>query len=120
VVVLQGSSWAEQEDAYVEHLLSIVDQFAPGTSDLVADTFTLTPPKIEEYFGIHRGHIHHVDNAFVFADRFPHRLPIEGLFCCSAGTHPAGSVIGAAGHNAAQEVLAFMGLKPWDRTATRQ
>ena len=55
--------------------------------------------------GITRGHIHHVDNAFGFADRLPYAAPIAGLYSCSAGCHPAGSVIGAAGHNAAQRVL---------------
>ncbi len=51
------------------------------------------------------GHIHHVDNGFGFADRLPYATPVEGLYSCSAGCHPAGSVIGAAGHNAANRVL---------------
>lgn len=102
---IEGSSWEAEEDRYVEHLLSICDRFAPGTSDLVVDTFTLHPQKIESYFGITHGHIHHVDNAFGFADRVPYRTPIAGLYSASAGCHPAGSVIGAAGHNAARAVL---------------
>jgi phytoene dehydrogenase-like protein len=100
-----GRSWDSEEGPYVKHLLSLCDRFAPGTSDRVVDTFTLTPPKIEKHFGITRGHIHHVDNSFGFADRLPYRTPIEGLYSCSAGTHPAGSVIGCAGHNAAAAVL---------------
>jgi phytoene dehydrogenase-like protein len=105
-----GKTWDAEEDAYVKHLLSICDRFAPGTSDLVADTFVLTPPKIERHFGITRGHIHHIDNSFGFADRLPYATPVAGLYSCSAGTHPAGSVIGCAGHNAAKRVLADMGL----------
>ena len=104
-----GKHWDTEEDRYVKHLLSICDRFAPGTSDLVVDSFTLTPPKIEKHFGITRGHIHHVDNAFGFADRLPYATPIAGLYSASAGTHPAGSVIGCAGHNAAQRVLADLG-----------
>ena len=42
---LAGARWEDEEEAYVAHLLSICDRFAPGTSALVADTFTLTPPK---------------------------------------------------------------------------
>jgi phytoene dehydrogenase-like protein len=102
-------SWEAEEARYVQHLLSICDRFAPGTSDLVVETFPLSPPKIERYFGITRGHIHHVDNAFGFADRLPYATPIAGLYSCSAGCHPAGSVIGAAGHNAAQRVLSDLG-----------
>ena len=106
---IKGSSWEAEEDRYVKRLLSICDRFAPGTSDLVADTFPLHPQKIEKHFGIRYGHIHHVDNAFGFADRLPYATPVAGVYSCSAGTHPAGSVIGAAGHNAAQRVLKDLG-----------
>jgi phytoene dehydrogenase-like protein len=104
-----GSSWEKEEERYVRHLLSICDRFAPGTSDLVQETFTLTPPKIEAYFGITNGHIHHVDNKLAFTERLPYETPVQGLYFCSAGCHPAGSVIGAAGHNAAQVVLKALG-----------
>ena len=106
---IAGSSWAAEEDRYVRHLLSICDRFAPGTSDLVVDRYVLTPPKIESIFGMTRGHIHHVDNTFGFADRLPYATPIAGLYSCSAGCHPGGAVIGAAGHNAARRVLADLG-----------
>jgi phytoene dehydrogenase-like protein len=100
-----GSSWDAEEERYVRHLLSICDRFAPGTSDLVVDVFALPPPRIEEHFGIARGHIHHVDNSFGFADRVPYATPVQGLYAAGAGCHPAGSVIGAAGHNAAVRLL---------------
>lgn len=104
-----GTSWEEALPGYVEHLLSIADRFAPGTSDLVADTFALTPPGIEEHFGITGGHIHHVDNAVAFADRVPYATGLAGLYAGSAGCHPAGSVIGAAGWNSAHRVLSDLG-----------
>ena len=100
-----GSSWEDKEDAYAKHLLSICDRFAPGTSDLVVDMFALSPAGIEKHFGITRGHIHHIDNGFGFSDRVPHRLGPAGLYSASAGTHPAGSVIGAAGYIAANALL---------------
>ncbi len=103
---LEGTSWEVEEERYTQHLLSLCDRLAPGTSDRVVDTFTLTPPKVEIYFGITRGHIHHVDNTFGFDDRVPYVTPIDGLYMCSAGCHPGGSVIGASGHNAAKRILA--------------
>ena len=102
---LSESSWEQEEGRFVGQLLDICDRFAPGTSALVDDVFTLTPPKIESHFGITGGHIHHVDNSFGFADRLPYRLPVDGLYACGAGCHPAGSVVGAAGHNAALAML---------------
>jgi phytoene dehydrogenase-like protein len=100
-----GSSWDAELPAYVEKMLGICDAFAPGTSDLVADTFPLPPPGIERHFGIRGGHIHHVDNGFAFDARMPYATGLDGLYAASAGCHPAGSVIGAAGHNAARRVL---------------
>jgi phytoene dehydrogenase-like protein len=108
---LSNSTWEVEEERYTKHLLSLCDRFAPGTSDLVVDTFPLHPKKIESHFGITRGHIHHVDNGFGFSDRLPYATPLAGLYSCSAGTHPAGSVIGAAGHNAARRVLTDLGVR---------
>lgn len=102
---LKGTTWANEEERYAKHLLSICDRFAPGTSDLVVDMMPLHPQSIEQYFGITMGHIHHVDNSFGFSERLPYQQPIAGLYSCSAGTHPAGSVIGCAGHNAAVRIL---------------
>jgi phytoene dehydrogenase-like protein len=109
---IAGSSWDVERERYVEHLLGLCDLFAPGTSDLVADTFALAPPDIERHFGMSRGHIHHVDNAVSFSDRMPYSIGIPGIYAAGAGCHPAGSVIGAAGHNAAVRVLADLGRRP--------
>ncbi|HYP97028.1 MAG TPA: NAD(P)/FAD-dependent oxidoreductase [Polyangiaceae bacterium] len=109
---LSESSWDVEAERYARHLLEIADQFAPGTSSLVCDWQILHPQKIEQYFGISHGHIHHIDNGFGFADRLPHRTPIAGLYSASAGTHPAGSVIGCAGYLAATECLRDLGVAP--------
>lgn len=104
-----GKSWSDVEGAYVKKLLALCDRFAPDTSARVVETQVLTPPKIESYFGITRGHIHHIDNGYAFDHRAPYAMPIAGLYQCSAGTHPAGSVIGCGGHNAAGVVLKALG-----------
>jgi phytoene dehydrogenase-like protein len=104
-----GSSWAAELPGYVTRLLEICDRYAPGTSDLVADVMPLTPPGIEQHFGITGGHIHHVDNTVAFDERMPYFTGVAGLYAGSAGAHPAGSVIGAAGHNAARRILADLG-----------
>jgi phytoene dehydrogenase-like protein len=101
-----AKKWEDEESGYVNHLLNIADQFAPGFKNSVVDVFALTPKKIEQHFGISFGHIHHIDNTFGFDQRMPYATPIEGLYSCSAGCHPAGSVIGSAGHNSAMRILA--------------
>jgi phytoene dehydrogenase-like protein len=104
------SSWDAELDAYVARLLEICDRYAPGTSALVADAVPLTPPGIESHFGITGGHIHHVDNTVSFTDRMPYATGLDGLYAGSAGCHPAGSVIGAAGHNSARRILRDLAL----------
>lgn len=100
-----AGGWGPIADPYADQLLSIVDRFAPGTSQLVVDRQVLHPEAIEQHFGITGGNIFHVDNRFAFDERLPYRLPVDGLYACGAGCHPAGSVIGAAGRNAALAVL---------------
>ena len=107
-----GRRWEDEEPRYVEHLLGIAERFAPGFRQSVVDVFALTPRKIEQHFGMSYGHIHHVDNSFGFDRRMPYATPVAGLYSCSAGCHPAGSVIGSAGHNAAMRIIKDMGLSP--------
>lgn len=93
-----------------DRLLDLVDEVAPGTSRLVVDRQVLHPAAIEAHFGITGGHIFHLDNTRSFTDRLPYRLAASGLYACGAACHPAGSVLGAAGWNAAHLVLADVGV----------
>jgi phytoene dehydrogenase-like protein len=107
-----GSDWAAEKEAYVERLLDLVEAYAPGVRNLVVDVNALTPPEITSHFGITSANIFHVDNAISFTDRVPYRLGVDGVYAGAAGCFPAGSVIGAAGHNVAQAVLADLELPP--------
>lgn len=107
---LSGTTWAAEEERFLKGVLAVLDSFAPGTSSLVVDAFTLSPKKLESHFGVTRGHVHHVDDSFVFGDRMAYTTPIGGLYACGAGCAPAGGVFALAGHNAAERVLADMEL----------
>lgn len=108
---LTRGHWHDEESRYVDHLLGIVERFAPGFRSGVADAFVLTPKKIESHFGMTGGHIHHVDNSIGFDRRMPYATPVNGLYTCGAGCHPAGAVIGSAGYIAAQRVLKDMAVR---------
>jgi phytoene dehydrogenase-like protein len=105
-----AGSWEELAAPTADRLLALVDEVAPGTSELVVDRQVLHPAAIEDRFGITTGHIFHLDNTVSFTDRLPYRTATAGLYTGGAGCHPAGSVIGAAGWNAAQLALADRGL----------
>jgi phytoene dehydrogenase-like protein len=101
-----GSDWAAEKERYLRRLLDVVTAYAPDLPNLLVDVHALTPPEITAHFGITSGNIHHVDNAISFTDRMPYRAGVDGVYAGAAGCHPAGSVIGAAGHNAARALLA--------------
>jgi len=109
-----GSTWDAGRERYVERLLAFAERFAPGLRDLVVDVHALAPTDIERHFGITHGNIDHVDNAVALDGRLPYRLGVDGVYAAGAGCHPAGSVIGCAGHNAARAVLADLGRSPGD------
>ena len=100
-----GSSWAAAKESYVDTLLGVLESYVPDIRRQVLDVDALTPPEITERFGITGGNIHHVDNAISFTDRMPYFTGVPGVYAGSAGAFPAGSVIGAAGHNAAGRIL---------------
>lgn len=100
-----GSDWATRKQAYLDNLFDLVELYAPGMRDLIVDVAALTPEEIASHFGITGGNIHHVDNAISFDQRVPYELGVDGVYAGGAGCHPAGSVIGCAGHNAAQIML---------------
>ena len=62
---------------------------------------TTVDPSLKDDAGNH--------NSALFVQWVPYATPIERLYSCSAGCHPAGSVIGAAGHNAARRVMRELG-----------
>jgi phytoene dehydrogenase-like protein len=73
----------------------------------------LLPADIEREFRITGGHWHHGEIAldqFLMLRPVPgaaqYAMPVKGLYLCGAGCHPGGGVMGSAGRNAANEVLA--------------
>lgn len=111
-----GSTWAREKESYVDRLLDVVAQYVPRLRRQIVDVDALTPPEITDRFGITHGNIHHVDNAISFTDRMPYVTGVPGVYAGSAGCYPAGSVIGAAGYNAARRILTDLGRHP-DRGA---
>jgi phytoene dehydrogenase-like protein len=72
----------------------------------------LSPLDLERTFGLTGGNIFqgcmHLDRLFCFRPAIGYanyRTPVKGLFLCGAAAHPGGGVIGAAGRNAAREMI---------------
>jgi phytoene dehydrogenase-like protein len=106
--------WQHGRQRFMDAALDSLERFAPGLRRCVVGSELLTPADIEQEFRISGGHWHHGDLAF---DQFlmvrpvpgaaQYRTPLDGLYLCGAGCHPGGGVMGVAGRNAAQQVLAL-------------
>lgn len=99
----------------LERTLNVLDQMAPGARNLVSGSEVLTPHDLESRFNLSGGQWHQgevtLDQVFFLrpaASFQQYRMPIPGLWLCGAGAHPGGNVSGAAGANAAREILKDM------------
>lgn len=103
----------EQARAQVlERTLSTLEQVAPGTRNVVTASEVLVPQDLETRFNLSGGQWHHgevtLDQVFFLrpaASFQQYKMPLPGLWLCGAGAHPGGNVSGAAGANAAREIL---------------
>ncbi len=93
--------------------LGVLDRHAPGLRRQVVASELLLPADIEREFRITGGHWHHGELALdqlMMMRPVPgaaqYAMPVGGLFLCGAGCHPGGGVMGSAGRNAANAVLA--------------
>jgi len=109
---LKGGWTDAARDDMRKRAIDAIEQYAPGLRDQIVHSELLTPADLENEYHVTGGHWHHTEFA---ADQLlmmrptygaaQYSTPIPGLFLCSAGSHPGGDLVGAAGHNAAREVL---------------
>ena len=100
---LATGSWSTRREEIGDDVIRQVARFAPDITDCVVYREVLGPPDIEAKIGSTGGHIFHGDclPEQLWAKRFAPRTPVDGVYLCSASTHPGGSVIAINGRNAA-------------------
>lgn len=109
---LRTGTWDDYREGFADRCFEVIDQYAPNFSRSVLDRQVLTPMDLERVYGLTGGNIFqgamHLSKMFFlrpalgYAD---YRTPIKGLYLCGAAAHPGGGVLGAAGRNAAREML---------------
>ncbi|MEA2528942.1 MAG: hypothetical protein QOG89_586, partial [Thermomicrobiales bacterium] len=109
---LAEGTWDERREEIANHVIREFGQYAPNIPDAIIGKQVLAPPDLEARFGLTGGHI--FQGELVPEQAFDLRPvpgsssyegPIGGLFLCGSGAWPGGCVMGAPGHNAAQEVI---------------
>ena len=99
-------------DAFEKLAIETLAEYMPDLPKRVTASELLTPLDIEAQFHISGGHWHHGEltlDQFLFTRPVggaqQYAMPLDGLYLCGAGTHPGGGVSGAAGRNAAREII---------------
>jgi phytoene dehydrogenase-like protein len=109
---LKDSTWAVEKDRFADRCFDILNEYAPNFKASVIDRQVIPPPEMERLWGITGGNI--MQGAMSLSNVFSMRpapgyanyhTPIAGLYMCGAAAHPGGGVMGAAGLNAAREML---------------
>jgi phytoene dehydrogenase-like protein len=121
---LNGLKWDDIREPYGDHVLDLIQEYAPNMRSIVVNRQVLSPLDLERRFGITGGNIFHgemsLDQMFVMrpvAGWARYRMPVGGLYLCGSGAHPGGGVMGAPGYNAAREILKS-GMVPADQRRT--
>jgi len=104
---LAEGTWDERRGEIGQSILGLVGRYC-DIDDVVEHVEVLGPPDIEERVGLTGGHIFQGECTpdQMWWRRLHPRSPGNGVYLCGAATHPAGSVIGLNGRNAAMAVLA--------------
>ena len=109
---LKGTTWEVEKDRFADRCFDLLEEYAPGFKASVIGRQVIPPPEMERLWGITGGNIMQgsmgLNSMFSLrpvAGFANYRTPVKGLYLCGAAAHPGGGVMGAAGLNAAREIL---------------
>ena len=109
---LDGGWTDAARNEFADRCFRVVERYAPGFTASVLDRQVLSPVDLESTFGLTGGNIFQGSMALHQLFMFrpvpgfaSYRTPVRDLFLCGAAAHPGGGVMGAAGWNAAREML---------------
>jgi phytoene dehydrogenase-like protein len=110
---LADGKWdGNRRAALGERAVELLSQHVPGLNAAVCGRVALSPRDFEDIERFPEGQAYHAELALdqvLWMRPVPgcarYRSPITGLYLCGPGTHPGGGIAGAAGANAAREML---------------
>jgi phytoene dehydrogenase-like protein len=105
-------TWDDLRDPFADRCFDLLNEYAPNFKNSVLHRQVLTPLDLERTFNLTGGNIFQGSMSLhqLFFNRpVPgygnYQTPIRGLYLCGSAAHPGGGVMGAAGRNAAREIL---------------
>jgi|TARA_B110000467_G_C18339412_1_gene502090 phytoene dehydrogenase-like protein len=105
--------WTKKARAdFLEVCINRIAEYAPNIREKIDYAELITPNDMEDRYGLIGGNWHHgeltLDQMLMLRpvpEASQYQLPLEGMYICGAGAHPGGGVMGAAGRNAALEII---------------
>jgi phytoene dehydrogenase-like protein len=114
-----AANWDGARDAHGREMLAVWERHAPNLADAVIDSFTRSPLDTERSLpNMREGDL--LVGAFTggqvgYHRPFPgagtYRAHLPGLYLCGSSSHPGGNITGLPGYNAAQVILADLGIE---------
>jgi phytoene dehydrogenase-like protein len=109
---LAKGSWDDIKESFADRCIAEIARYAPNLPHAILDRQILTPLDLERRFALTGGNIfqgamplHQLFSFRPVPGWGDYRTPLKGLYLCGAAAHPGGGVMGAAGKNAAHEIL---------------
>jgi phytoene dehydrogenase-like protein len=109
---LKDTTWDEQREAFGDHVVNTIAEYAPNLKDIILHRQVVTPLDLEREWGLTEGNIFQGEltlEQLFFLRPAPgwaqYKTPVRNLYMCGSATHPGGGIMGAPGRNAAQRIL---------------
>ena len=109
---LAAGNWDSLKDKFADRCIAEIGRLAPNFPKSILHREVLSPLDLERTFGLTGGNIfqgamglHQLFSLRPVPGWSDYRTPLKGLYLCGAAAHPGGGVMGAAGRNAAREML---------------
>jgi phytoene dehydrogenase-like protein len=113
------ANWDRLRDGHGAAMLRLWQEYAPNLADALIDSFCRTPLDIERCLpNMREGDL--LVGAFAddqvgyhrpFAGAGSYRTHLPGLYLCGSSSHPGGNITGLPAYNAAQVILADLGIE---------
>jgi phytoene dehydrogenase-like protein len=108
-----AGGWPAHREAFADRIEARIEGLAPGFRAKIRARAIFAPPDLEAMNenlvgGDLSGGSSQADQLLFFRPFFPYwnyRMPVRGLYLCSASAHPGAGVHGACGYNAAKVAL---------------
>jgi len=109
---LKDGNWDDLRETVGQLVINTLSDYAPDFGQCIEQYKIITPLDMEDVYNLPEGSPVHGEmtlNQFMWMRPVPgnaqYNTPVDGLYLCSAATHPGGGVTGINGRNASRQII---------------